>query len=101
MPPLDPPPYAGPSSSNVDIAPNFDAKNDLVIAIDFGTTFTGVAFAHTGVALQAATSLSDMKRIANKVTVVRRWPSQTGHFTDKTPTVIAYNTNPPGWGATV
>ena len=27
---------------------SLESKSDLVIGIDFGTTFTGVAFAHTG-----------------------------------------------------
>jgi molecular chaperone DnaK (HSP70) len=95
---MDPPPYL---RARDDLSPTFESKSDLVIAIDFGTTFSGVAYAHESNAAYAVTSMSDMKRVAEKVTVVRSWPNQVGTFNDKTPTVLAYNSSPPHWGASV
>ena len=71
----------------------------LVIAIDFGTTFTGVAYLHypgpqSGIQ-------PDLQQIAQRITVVRRWPNATGRFTEKTPSKISYHTDPPAWGRQV
>jgi hypothetical protein len=42
-----------------------------------------------------------MKRVAEKVTVVRTWPNQEGTFTEKTPTLLSYTSSPPHWCASV
>ena len=93
-----PPPYyqasSGPSMT-------FESKSDLVIAIDFGTTYSGIAYAHESNAAISVSSPSDMKRVADKVVVVRTWPDQEGTFTAKTPSALAYNSSPPHWGASV
>ena len=74
-----------------------DKKPDLVIAIDFGTTFTGVAFA-----LTAKAKGSDNAKInENNIEVIKKWPNTTNAFTDKTPTVLSYHTTPPAWGGNV
>lgn len=62
----------------------------FVIGIDFGTTYSGVAYAR-------CTSL----RGTYLVNLVNTWPHRTGMFTEKTPTVLAYNTTPPLWGGQV
>jgi molecular chaperone DnaK (HSP70) len=95
---MNPPPY---STSRDNLSPAFESKSDLVVAIDFGTTFSGVAYAHASNAVDVIASISDMKKVAEKVTVVRTWPNQAGTFTDKTPTVLAYNSSPPHWGMSV
>jgi hypothetical protein len=75
---------------------------DLVIGIDFGTTFSGVAYAHT-----AGLSQNDGKANLNvaleRIHVVRTWPNQTRYHSEKTPSVIAYQTapGPPIWGGSV
>jgi molecular chaperone DnaK (HSP70) len=70
---------------------SFESEADLVIGIDFGTTFSGVAWAHA-----ASITSTDKKVIVDKVNVIRGWP---GHGqADKIPSVIAYNTSPPSWG---
>jgi molecular chaperone DnaK (HSP70) len=74
---------------------SLESKSDLVIGIDFGTTFTGVAFAHSG-QIQG----NDTAKIAESVTVVS-WPGATLSNTDKIPTVISYNRSPPSWGGNV
>lgn len=89
--PLDqPPPYPGIKSA-------FESSCDLVIGIDFGTTFTGVAYAHTGTAQSSSNAIS----IADKVVIIRAWPSASSHYAEKTPTVLSYNTSPPSWGGKV
>ena len=96
---MDPPPY----SQHADPAGQSDIVDNLVIAIDFGTTFTGVAFAHKGDAAHAVMSLGGMKRVAEKVTIVRSWPNQSvGTFFQKVPSRLSYNDRRhPDWGAVV
>jgi molecular chaperone DnaK (HSP70) len=79
----------------------FESSSDLIIGIDFGTTFTGVAYAHSTSAHNATTTTSDLKKIAEKVFVIKAWPNQTNMYAEKIPSVLAYNTKPPGWGASV
>jgi hypothetical protein len=73
-----------------------ESQSTLVIGIDFGTTFTGVAFAHTG-----NVSGNDITRIAENLEVIRSWPSPSLQYAEKTPTIIAYHTDPPTWGGNV
>jgi molecular chaperone DnaK (HSP70) len=82
-------------------AVSIESQSDLVIGIDFGTTFTGVAYAHIAENRVKITTTSDMRRIVEKVFVIKSWPSQGNQFAEKTPTVLAYDTNPPGWGANI
>lgn len=70
--------------------------SDLIIGIEFGTSFTGVAYAHTG-----TYAGNDIRRITDRVMIIKSWPSSIGHFAEKIPTIISYNTNPPNWGETV
>ena len=77
---------------------NDDPTNsDLVIGIDFGTTFTGAAYACTANIGKAA-SLGEMRRVADKISVIKTWPNQTNNYTEKTPSILAYNRDPPAWG---
>jgi molecular chaperone DnaK (HSP70) len=96
---MDPPPY----SKNANPPGQSDTADNLIIAIDFGTTFTGVAFAHVGDAAYAVMSSGGMKRVAEKVTIVRSWPNQSvGTFFQKTPSCLSYNDpRRPDWGASV
>ena len=70
------------------------SDSKLVIAVDFGTTFTGVAYYHTG---SGATEAFDIYTAVKGINVVSDWPAGT-QFTEKTPTIIAYCRNPPIWG---
>jgi molecular chaperone DnaK (HSP70) len=81
----------------------FESSSDLIIGIDFGTTYTGVAYAHTAGILGNAENMTtmDMKRAAEKIHVIRTWPNQSNYFAEKTPSIIAYHTSPPTWGAKV
>jgi molecular chaperone DnaK (HSP70) len=69
----------------------------LIIAIDFGTTFTGVAYYHTG---PGSTDDCDIYTAVKDINVVSDWPACT-QYTEKTPTIIAYCRNPPIWGGQV
>lgn len=76
---------------------NLQTKPDLVIAIDFGTTYTGVGFA-----LTAKAQGDDAAKIAeNNIEVIKKWPNRNNSFADKTPTVLSYHTTPPAWGGNV
>jgi molecular chaperone DnaK (HSP70) len=76
---------------------SFESDTDLisnfVIAIDFGTTFSGVAYARQNL---EAISAQDINQIAKEVLVVKDWPE--AHNQDKIPTLLCYKTNPPTWG---
>src|SRR5208282_2360885 len=74
-------------------APSFESKSDLIIGIDFGTTFTGVAYAHVGGAHFAVTATSNMRSAAERVYVIKSWPAQGNQFVEKTPTVLSYITD--------
>jgi molecular chaperone DnaK (HSP70) len=73
-----------------------ESKSDLVIGIDFGTTFTGVAYSHS---VQAVPG--DASKTAENVHVIKSWPSPNSSYMDKIPSIIAYNTDPPTWGGNV
>ena len=62
-----PPQYTSDDTS----AQDFESPSDLVIGIDFGTTFTGVAYAHTGSLSTSTPGTSSMRQIAEKVVVVK------------------------------
>jgi molecular chaperone DnaK (HSP70) len=81
--------------------PAFESRSDLIIAIDFGTTFTGVAYAHAAGVHNATTSPADMVKAADKVYVIKSWPCQGNQFQEKTPSLLSYTSDPPGWGANV
>lgn len=72
------------------------SASNIVVAIDFGTTYTGVAFAQS-----ENLKSEDVMTLVNNVGVITNWPGQVGSYTEKTPTVIAYNKNPPVWGGSV
>jgi molecular chaperone DnaK (HSP70) len=73
----------------------------LIVAIDFGTTFTGVAYAHAGPAMEVADPREANRIAENNVFVIKTWPATNREYAEKTPTIIAYNTNPPTWGGKV
>lgn len=101
--PGDPPPkYTDrPTTQPANGSAAFESSSDLVIGIDFGTTYTGVAYAHTAGIFHTATTTADMRRAAERVSVIKSWPSQSNQYAEKTPSILAYNTNPPAWGANV
>jgi serine/threonine protein kinase len=75
-------------------------RSDIVIGIDFGTTFTGVAYAHAA-GIGPRTSTAEMRMLAERVYVIKNLPSGINQFREKTPTILAYNQRPPTWGAMV
>lgn len=74
------------------------SKVDFIIGIDFGTTYTGVAYAE---AVSREEVKADSKRIAESIEIFRAWPNPTQDFPDKIPTVLAYSQDPPIWGGSV
>ena len=80
------------------------SKPRFVIAIDFGTTFTGVAYADDRLRKNAANL--EPEQIRDIVSTIKDWPKSRGHhYMEKVPSVMAYDidTGEPvawGWGAT-
>lgn len=70
------------------------SRSEFVIGIDFGTTYTGVAYAHSSKAISSET-------LEDSVRVIKSWPDPSHTFSEKTPTVLAYNKSPPLWGGSV
>jgi molecular chaperone DnaK (HSP70) len=74
----------------------------LVIAIDFGTTYTGVAYAYFDGSASLTSQPSNVKSLADNIRVLRKWPNASAKgYQEKTPTVISYGTEPPRWGEKV
>ena len=71
----------------------------FIVAIDFGTTFTAVAYSSGTSSLESEIQLSG--RLADTVDVIKSWPGLSLYYAEKTPTIIAYNSNPPTWGGSV
>jgi molecular chaperone DnaK (HSP70) len=79
------------------------SQDEFIVAIDFGTTYTGVAFAY-GLTKDAAGDTGlDPEQLRDKITVLKSWPGVVGSYNDKVPTILAYN--PDGqvvaWGGRV
>lgn len=74
-------------------------KPDFVVAIDFGTAFTGVAYVLTAAFGNNPVTLPE---VAQNISVLERWPnSNIQGVTRKIPTVLAYDSagSVAGWGA--
>jgi len=78
-------------------------KSDLVIAIDFGTTYTGVAFAYAPQADTTGETVLNPDQLRDKITVLKSWPGVAGSYSEKVPTTLAYNAGGQlmAWGGTV
>jgi molecular chaperone DnaK (HSP70) len=74
------------------------STSKFIIAIDFGTTYTGVAWGHFADS-NSPEDLPNARTLADKIFVLRKWPGPSTASTEKTPSVISYATSPPTWGA--
>ncbi|KAI1428888.1 actin-like ATPase domain-containing protein [Xylaria sp. FL1777] len=69
-----------------------DAEDRVVIALDFGTTFSGIAYAFSNPGRRA------------EVVPILDWPGLEGHRQPKVPTLVSYNPDDPTkfkWGGQV
>jgi molecular chaperone DnaK (HSP70) len=82
-------------------APLERTATNMIIAVDFGTMFTGVAYFYSSDTSEVPKDERDAKETADKVNVIKTWPNVNAQYTEKTPTLIAYHTAPPTWGGTV
>ena len=79
-------------------------SEQLVIGIDFGTTYTGVAFAHSSFGIENlqinSETKSELDTVVEKITVIKSWPNANKQYEEKTPTIIAYDDGgrPVAWG---
>ena len=73
-----------------------DSTASIVIGIDFGTTFTGVAYAFTDslneneIRINSETR-NELETVVEKITMLKQWPNVSQQFAEKTPTHLAYN----------
>ena len=76
-------------------SPEVEQAPELVIGIDFGTTYTGVAYTSTEFGVEydptRPMNLSETQIFLNKVELVKEWPTIEGGSLDKTRTALAYN----------
>ena len=78
-----------------------EESTKLIIAIDFGTTYSGVAYAHSSTAQPKANDLSP-EHFRDKIVSVKKWPNVAQLFSEKTPTILAYqNGELIAWGGKV
>ena len=78
-----------------------EEESKLIIAVDFGTTYSGIAYAHSSVNLSQTISCKP-EQLRDKIVGVKRWPNAHQYYSEKTPTIIAYeNGKPIAWGGRV
>lgn len=79
-------------------------KQELAIAIDFGTTYTGVAYAYAPKGADLRDIGLSPDQLRQKITVVQSWPGVVGSgYSDKVPTTLAYSSDEQvtAWGGLV
>jgi hypothetical protein len=67
-----------------------NTEPDFIVAIDFGTTFTGIAYIHSAPLIKQSLTLQE---IAGRIKIVQRWNGITQGSTDKVPTMLSYDSN--------
>ena len=73
----------------------------LIIAIDFGTTYSGVAYALSSIDRPKDNDLSP-EHFRDKIIAVKKWPNVAQLYSEKTPTILAYqNGELIAWGGKV
>jgi len=78
------------------------AKTSLIIGIDFGTTYTGVAYSHSTVDILNSASEWTIEQIRDKIVAIKHWPNADPLYPEKAPTVLAYHNGAVvAWGGSV
>jgi hypothetical protein len=72
-----------------------ESNADIVIGIDFGTTFSGIAFALTA---SITDNITDKSTFVNHVKIIKGWPGNG--MADKVPSLLTYTNSDamPSWG---
>lgn len=84
-----------------DGSPGKSKRTTLVIAIDFGTTYTGVAYAHTH-QTQGPVAKWTLSEIRDRIYPVKDWPNRDVQYPDKVRTALAYSNGAViAWGSSV
>jgi molecular chaperone DnaK (HSP70) len=92
-----PPPYTPPDHESIPYPEHADI--DLVLAIDFGTTYSGVAYRYLTIDEKRSPNLTAV-RIEKDIRLISTWPGRGAHTTEKGPTAISYRPDGQvlGWG---
>jgi molecular chaperone DnaK (HSP70) len=69
----------------------------IIVGIDFGTTFSGVAYLDIDDDFH---TLNGAQK-ADRITIIMQWPSTNSSFAEKIPTRLSYAQRPPVWGGDV
>lgn len=78
------------------------ARTKLVIGIDFGTTYSGVAYSHASVGNINNITDWTLEQIRDKIISIKQWPNADPLYPEKAPTVLAYENGAPiAWGGGV
>ena len=78
------------------------SKTKLVIGIDFGTTYTGVAYSHISTDNINSNTSWTLEQIRDKIIAIKQWPHADPMYPEKAPTVLAYENGVPiAWGGGV
>jgi molecular chaperone DnaK (HSP70) len=85
---------------------SLNQTSQLVIGIDFGTTYTAVAFAHSKASLKGARvnldTQAQLDAVLEKIIVIKNWPNASQQYAEKTPSIIAYEGGKPTrWGGQI
>jgi molecular chaperone DnaK (HSP70) len=79
--------------------------SELVIGVDFGTTYTGVAYAISSSITRdrfSPRTLAEAEALIEKVRMIKTWPNAAQQTAEKTPTMLGYeNGAMVAWGAKV
>ena len=79
--------------------------SELVIGVDFGTTYTGVAYAISSSITRERFSprtLAEAEALIEKVRMIKTWPNAAQQTAEKTPTLLGYEDGKMvTWGAKV
>jgi molecular chaperone DnaK (HSP70) len=82
-------------------APDDELRPKFVIAIDFGTTYSGVAYAYTDPGSGPISSWT-INEIRDRIYPVRDWPNRDPMYPDKARTALAYDKGVVvAWGGSV
>lgn len=80
-----------------------DPECELIVAIDFGTTYTGVAYSNSGADIFKSTpTRRGVGVLRDKIITIRDWPNPDLMYPEKAPTILAYESGELiAWGGSV
>jgi len=80
-----------------------EVECELIIAIDFGTTYSGVAYSNSGADIfKMVSTRRGIGALRDSVITIRDWPNYDPMYPEKAATILAYEGGKPlAWGGSV